>query len=50
MHSLVIGIAALLVGAWLLFLPLRLAIQLRRVLRERASAAPVSARDGVENS
>ena len=36
MHSLVIGAAVVLMGIWLLLLPLRLTMGLRAVLRVRA--------------
>ena len=48
MRSLVMGIAILFVVAWLLFLPVRLAVQLVRVLHERARISAAAPSDGVE--
>ncbi len=40
MHSVMIGAGLLLMALWLIFLPLRLAIDLRRALREQARSRP----------
>lgn len=40
MHSLMIGAGVFLMAAWLLVLPLRLAIDLRRVLHEPVRTLP----------
>lgn len=50
MHSLLICAAFVLMGIWLFLLPLRLAIDLRRVSHERVRSRPVEGVSGADDA
>jgi hypothetical protein len=50
MHSLLICAALVLMGIWLFFLPLRLAIDLRRVSHERVRSRQIEGVSGADDA